>query len=95
MLIGMCLTGVLLGMIDRVYNGFALAPFDLAVGLSLIWPRLVIHESNWAMSFGGLPLVILFYAALRRWYLGALGDDASQIERSRGHSRKRLRVIGS
>ena len=58
-LIGMCLTGLLLGMIDRVYNGFDLAPFDLAVGLSLIWPRLVIHESNWAMSFGGLPLVIL------------------------------------
>lgn len=63
---GMLLTGLLLGLIDRNYNGVYLAPFDLAVGLSLIWPRLVIHESNWAMSFGGLPLMILFYAVFRR-----------------------------
>ena len=63
---GMFLTGLLLGLVDRHFNGLSLEPFDLAVGLSLIWPRLVIHESNWAMSFGGLPLMIVFYALLRR-----------------------------
>ena len=91
---GMFLTGLLLGFIDRVYNAVTMSPFDLAVGLSLIWPQLIIQESNWAMSFSGLPLMILFYLVLRRWYMRPTENAASKTDRPQRRQRP-LRAIGS
>jgi len=66
-LIGMMLSGIILGLVDRFYNGFRLSPFDLAVAVTFIWPRLIIQESNWAMCLGQLPLLIVFFALIRHF----------------------------
>ena len=65
-LIGMFLSGGILGLIDRFYNGTSLHAYDLAVGVTMIWTRLVVQESNWAYAIGRLALLILFFGFLRR-----------------------------
>ena len=72
-LMGMLLSGGILGLIDRFYNGRGLHAYDLAVALTLIWTRLIVQESNWAYSIGRLALLILFFGFLRR-LLGVSGD---------------------
>ena len=94
-IVGMLCSGLLLGLIDRLYNGVDIEPFDLAVGLSLIWPRLVIHESNWAMCFGGLPLMILFYTVLKKLYRRDPARAMVDVELPPVHDSQSLRIMGN
>ena len=84
-LIGMLLSGSVLGLIDRFYNGNRLHAYDLAVGLTIIWTRLVVQESNWAMAIGRLVLLILFFGFLRR-LLGVSEDLKSRVDVNPGNT---------
>ena len=81
--LGFLVVGIVLGVLEFFYNGYRLNVWSFGVAGSIFWPVMATHESALSLSFSGLPLILVFYAVLKRFLFsesGSLGveqDDST------------------